>query len=296
MKSKLSIFRLFSIALLGFFSSCEDVVQIDLDKGQSQLVVDAMINNKADTQNIYLSQSIDYFDNSGKLFPVSADTVYITDNQGKAFVFSPNGPGRYIYVPNPSDSFTIGNLYTLHVTAQNHSYVAQSKMERVTSIDSIGQQKNEGGGFGGGSTEPIGSFVYLYAKDLPGQLDIAWIRTYRDGKFLNAVNKLNLVYNAADGPGSSTDGLEFIFPISFIRTNDFESPYLSGEKVKIELYSISEGYYYFLRTAAEQSQNGGLFATPPVNVKTNIEPIGNAPKALGYFNVGASSELEITID
>ena len=46
------------------FSSCEDVVEIDIEEGQSQLVVDAWITDELKEQKISLMLSQPYFDNS----------------------------------------------------------------------------------------------------------------------------------------------------------------------------------------------------------------------------------------
>ena len=117
--------------------------------------------------------------------------------------------------------------------------------------------------------------------------------------------KLNEVCIIGDGNHSSnypkssemvSDGIPFIFPIAFLPLNDFAAPYQLGDKIKVEILGISRGYYDFLALAQEQLQNGGLFAPPPVNVRSNFTK--NRPEAMnptGYFNVCELKSLEIEI-
>ena len=56
-----------------------------------------------------------------------------------------------------------------------------------------------------------------------------------------------------------------------------------------EIYAINADTYLFLLQAQSQMTNSssGLFAVTPENVKTNIMPLGNSIKAIGWFNIGA---------
>ncbi len=55
--------------------------------------------------------------------------------------------------------------------------------------------------------------------------------------------------------------------------------------------------YFFIQEMQVQMVNGGLFATPPSNVKTNIRNTNpNATtKAVGWFNIGAVSSNGVRI-
>ena len=45
----------------GFFTSCEDVIEVNVEQQQVKLVVDAFVNNMDTVQTIRLTQSIPYF-------------------------------------------------------------------------------------------------------------------------------------------------------------------------------------------------------------------------------------------
>ena len=58
MKNSIKIFLFLFGALL--FTSCEDPIDIELDQGESQLVVDAFINNLSDKQIIKLLNTVQF--------------------------------------------------------------------------------------------------------------------------------------------------------------------------------------------------------------------------------------------
>jgi len=62
-------------------------------------------------------------------------------------------------------------------------------------------------------------------------------------------------------------------------------PFQVGDRIKIEVCSITEDNYYFYNEMVTQINNGGLFANPPANVRTNVmnRNPGSAKKAVGYF-------------
>lgn len=276
------------------FVACEDVVEVEIDEAEPQITFDAILTNELDTQTIKITRSNPYFDNSGNYVGVSVDSVIVSDQDGNRFPFIESQIGEYIFTPSGADTFKLGNNYTLRIYKGSDLYSAESQMKRSTPIDSITYEFFDGqGGFGGGGTP--GYFVLLNALDQPGAGDSYWIRTYVNGKFLNSPSSINVAFDAAN-PGASSDGIPFIFPIAFLPLNDFAAPYQLGDKIKVEILGISRGYYDFLALAQEQLQNGGLFAPPPVNVRSNFTK--NRPEAMnptGYFNVCELKSLEIEI-
>jgi hypothetical protein len=287
------LYSLFIVLTSFLLVSCEDEVSVDLDRGEPQFTIDAILTDKKSEQIIRISKSIQFFDNSGLFPPVSVDSVVLEDQSGKKFYFIENTPGTYTFNPAGADTFSVGNEYSLTVYHKTDIYQARSKMNRSTPIDSITYEFIEGGGFGGNTT---GYFVFLNAVDQLGVGDCYWIRTYRNGNFLNRPSEINTAFDAS-GPGAASDGLAFIFPIAFLGLNDFQNPYQLGDKVKVEILGITRSFYEFLNEAQTQIQNGGLFAPPPANVRTNFTVNNkNAPAPVGFFNICGFEELEITIE
>jgi hypothetical protein len=287
MKTKLKFLILGFLSLA--FVSCEDVIEIELDEGESQLVVDAFIDNVNRQQIVKLSMSTPYFDNNTKRF-VQGATVRLVDQTGKTYNFADSSNGRYVYVPQIGDEFCDENKsYELIINYNGEEFFAKSNVNPVPKIDSIRiiSDKNP---FSGDEVK----LAEFYAVDIKGRRDFYWIKSWRN----DSLNKLNNPDNVSDGAfsGTGADGLPFIIPMR--RTiNNQEKLNSVGDSIRMELLSINEGTYDFLSDVFTQTNNGGLFAAPPNNVRTNIKNRNpnSTKKALGWFCTGRVSQAGIRV-
>lgn len=295
-----SILTLFCIALL--FASCTDVIDVELNEGKTQLAVDAWINNKAETQVVKLRNTRTYFDSSPST-PVTGAAVSILDSEGNSFVFRDNNnDGDYTWEPAPGDSFgKIGNSYTLSIQTNGLVYTATSKMNRVPPIDSITQEDREVE-----LGNPEGIYAQFFSRDPIGLDDCYWIKTFKNGQFLNKPQEINIAYDAGFSAGSEVDGLIFIPPIreAVNRIPDGEDgatdnsdvpPWAPGDSILVEIHSLPVPAFLFLEQARTQMTLGdaGIFAEPLANVPTNIinaDP-NSEEEAVGYFCVSAVEAL-----
>ena len=87
----------------------------------------------------------------------------------------------------------------------------------------------------------------------------------------------------------------FILPI---RQSISQGLFADKDKLKVELYSIPIEAYYYVLQLKQESQNGGIFATPLANIPTNILNLNqnSTKKALGAFIVSKVSSFETVID
>ncbi len=130
---------LFSLLLVLFFSSCEDVVTLDLETGETRLVVDAEIiwqkGTTGEVQTIKISKTAPYYNNTTP--KVSGAQVRIENSNGDVFTFNETEPGSYVctnFVP------VINMDYKLFVTAEGQSFTAVEKLTSVTPIDRVEQK------------------------------------------------------------------------------------------------------------------------------------------------------------
>ncbi len=270
------------------FASCEDVIQVSVDQGPPKLVVDAFVSNTIKPQTIRLTRSINYFDSSGSEPGVEGATVLLVDTSTfKIFPFTDQGQGEYVFNPNPTtgDTFTIGRSYTLLIASGSDTFVSFSTLHRTTQVDSFMKIPVEGNGPPFITT---GCYLDMIAYDLPGPGDFWWVKTYRNDTFQNRIDQLNL---AAD-MGNTNNGLDggmFIYPV---RTgiSDRTRSFQAGEEVRVEIHSISREAYYWFLLVQNENFNGGLFATPPANIPTNIVNINPAKKTplAGFFCMTAA--------
>jgi hypothetical protein len=277
-------------------SSCEDVIDLKTDVGPTQLVVDGWITNQPGVQTIKLTWSAAYFNNDPAK-PVLGAEVTVTDDKGVVYTFKDvAGDGKYVWGTSNKDTLGhIGRSYTLKVKNQSDVFTAFNEIKRVPTVDSIVYQKQ---------TLPFkpekgpksGYVASFYARDFVGAGDTYWIKTIIKGKVVNdKPAALSIAYDAAFSAGAPSDGLIFILPIRQSITKD--SLYSAGASIGAELHSISNEAFDFLKQVSEQAANGGLFAVPIQNIKSNVintNPTG--PKALGYFGASAVTRMETVID
>ena len=295
---------------------CTDVIDVDIDEGKEQLIVDAWINHKYDTQVIKLRRTQPYFDSSPPKVILGAviSVTDLTENR-KVFFTDNKGIGDYIWMPPmPEDTFRIrsrlnsddrssggfyNSQYRLDITLpEGSTYHSFTSIERSISIDSIRLERREKNIF-----QNKGIYAQLFARDISGLGDCYWIRSYKNNQFLNKSSEINLAYDAAFSAGSQTDGLYFIRPIreginpvSIGDSNEEQSPYKGGDHIYIEVWSITEIAFLYMNFLEEQLNNQGLFAVPAANLFTNIiSKNDDSPSAVGFFSGAGISHISITV-
>lgn len=268
-------FLLVSLALV----SCETVIDADLDTGPVQLSVDGTLTDQPGPQTIRLTQTAPYFNNGAP--PVaSGATVTVTDSTGRTFAFTdPDNDGYYSWKPGAKDTLgRIGQTYQLLITYQGDTYRASSRMNRVPTVDSIIFRKEKINPLS--TTE--GYQAEFFARDLRGATDYYRVRYYRNGKIANKPQNIITLKDASFPGSANTDGLVFIRP--FRQSVNPDSLYALNDSVKVEVQSLTPEAFDFWQQFSQQITNGGLFATPPANVPTNIiNANANGRKATGFF-------------
>jgi hypothetical protein len=265
------------IALLSFllFSSCEEVVQLDLPTAAPRIVIEASLNWQKGTagsfQKIKLTTTTGFYDN---IIPtVSGATVTVKNSSNANFIFTElTGTGEYVcinFLPK------LNETYTLTVTSNGQTYTATEALKSVAPIVEIIQ--NDKGGFTGNNIE---------------------IKTY----FNDPANESNFyLYNYS----YSSQVLQnfYVDEDTFYQGNRFFSVSLSdkvkkGDKITVTHFGISKSYYNYLSVLLSIASNGGgsPFQSPPATVRGNIINSKNPDNyPLGYFSVSESDKREYTI-
>lgn len=288
---------LIALALL----HCEDPVTLDSRFQEPQLVVEAWLNNISEPQEIILTESQDYYDNR-RPTPVTDAQVVVcqTENQqptANCFVFDHQGEGRYVWSPAPGETLgEVGTEFGLGIQRGDEQFAAISTMQRTASIDSISFQFEEER-----LGQDAGLYAQLYARDPVGQGDAYLIRSTINDTLLLRPFELSVAYDATFSPGTDADGITFIFPIRFsinkLDDNGSPVPLVDGDKVEVEVLSIGQQGYLFLRILSEQVNNGqsGLFDLPVANSPGNVFNFNTQEPVLGFFNVAASARATRTV-
>ncbi len=279
----------FSLSISLLFG-CETVITTKLDSGPTLLSVDGWLTDQPGPQTIRLTQTTNYF-NNGPAPIASGAAVTVTDNTGKSYAFTdPDNDGYYVWTPTAKDTLgRIGRTYKLDIKYGADAYTAQTKMNRVPTIDSLIFRKKKRNPF----SKTEGYEAEFYGLDPAGAPDYYRMKYYRNGELQNKTNDLVSVQDASIFTNSgNTDGLQFIRPLR--RAANPDSLYALNDVVKVELLSITADTYLFLQELRQQLNNVGLFARPATNVPTNI--IGATGKtATGYFVVSAIRSRTATV-
>jgi len=288
----------FFILLLAL-TSCEEIVNLPSPISEHFFVVEANLTNQNTPQQIILSRSQDYFDQTSTP-KIGGAQVVVSDTLGHQFTFKEKVALSGIYVWEPSAQQPtigqIGTTFTLNVKWQNETITAKAKLNRVPPIDSILYQYDEAFGRQSADGNPKNGYdAQFYARDLRGSGDCYRVKTYRNGVLFNDPNNLTLIYDAGFQKGAMTDGFMFILPI---RRSISPQLYLENDKIRVELWSISEDQFNFFSQARLELNNAGLFSRPAANIPTNIKNANSASKlqGAGWFGVSAVSVFETTVD
>lgn len=284
------------------FFACEKEVYIPLADPEPFLVVDAWVNTREEVQTITLSHTRPYFDNSQIAPANGADVKVINLTKEDTLVFEETGStGRYTWdaVASPVSLGETGDFFLLEVDFEGVNYQSVTSLSPVPTIDSITFEYY-----------PKDLFVQedyywgdFWARDLPGEGNTYWIKTWKNGLYLNKPSEINYAYDAGFAQGAPVDSLIFIQPIRSLMNpvdenkeeDSFYPPYLPEDSAYVEIHSISNAAWFFLaRVYEETNVSGGfgaLFATPLANVPTNIISDQEDEKVVGFFNVANISSF-----
>jgi Domain of unknown function (DUF4249) len=282
------------------FFGCETSITPELDTAEKILVVDAWINQKMERQEIRITQSQSYFDNSIPT-KISNATVTVEDlTNGTIYNFQ-EGTSAYFWDPTGAPFGEVGHQYKLTVIAKGETFQAFSNLGRVPSVDSILFKYKP-------AETIIKEEYYLgefMAKDPVGVGDAYWIKAWKNGVFLGKPTELNMAFDAGFSPGQPVDGQEFLIPIRSGFTNPFDKvsgkqneflpPYKVGDSLYVEVHSINPLAFDFLYGVYFQiARSGGfaeLFALPLTNSSTNLKSTdkNSITNVAGFFNVAAVS-------
>ncbi|WP_158021884.1 DUF4249 family protein [Flammeovirga pacifica] len=315
-----------STLIISFFCiSCEDVINVDLETGRPQIVVDGWINNKFESQKIRLLSTSGYFDNTTPPYIENATVRVLDLVNNKTLNFTYDSDGYYTWTPTtladtlivrqrPGDFDRDGdglydNYYKLEVSVvfdnKDLQFESYTSLERVPSIDSLFFQTSKG------DTEKDDQiYGELFAKDFAGPADCYWIKTWKNDNFLNKSSEMLLAFDITPGRSDYgnilTQATPFIPPVrlginlSISEEEDErgEKNYEVGDSVYCEIHSMTEKAFDFMSASRSAMANGGLFATPLANVPSNIVASNKDAEGMvvGVFCGSAISSLGYRIN
>jgi hypothetical protein len=273
---QMKISKLLLIFVLAFATSCEKVIDVDLETAKPRLVVEASINWYENTtgneQKIKLSTTTDYY--STTIPPVIDASVYITNSSGDVFNFiQEETPGTYkcnSFIP------VVGETYNLTVVYKGEVYTATDELLNTPTITRV-EQKNDAG--------PLGN-----------QTEVKFF-------FNDLVDETNQYFARIDDPYKVIPEYGVIED-RFFENNEmfglyFSEDFKTGDTIKFTLNGITRNYYNYMNILLAQTgtNSAGPFSTPTSTIRGNVINQTNFDNfALGYFRLSKTSVEEYIIE
>jgi hypothetical protein len=290
------MFNKILILLFGgiLLSSCNDVIQVKLDEGSKLYVIDAFVNDMRKDQVIKLTTSYSFFSAEDPPYVSGANVILKDITENKQYVFNYTSNGNYVYPITTADTIAKpGHFYELYVTIEGNTYTSSGKQNRAALIENIITDPVVQA-FGPVSEDTTFTCV-LIAKDKSDNVpDYYWIRGFRNDSLIDTPNEVNVCIDGTGGAVTNTadDSIYFTPPGTLLNFKEYKI----NSKCGAEVHAISrENYFWFIQASA-QINNGGLFATTPENVKTNIiTPKSAKTAATGRFSMASVSSFSIIV-
>jgi hypothetical protein len=270
-----TFFKYILLPFVLIFSSCEEVIDVNLDTDAPRLVVQAAINWEKGTtgsqQQIKLTTTTGYFDTE---IPVVSGAIVMVTTDSDTFNFDEiDNTGVYEctnFVP------VINQEYTLTIVNEGQTYTATETLKAVADVLNVSQ--NNEGGFTGTNIE-----IKAFYNDPENETNYYLYKYY----YAND-NKIEF-YADTD---TFFDGNSF-FSIS--QNSEIEA----GDELTITHYGISKTYYNYMNILLTISGGGGggPFQSPPATVRGNLVNQTNKDDyALGYFSLSESSTITYIVE
>lgn len=239
-------------------TSCEKVIELNLNNSTPRVVIQADIYDHAGPYYVRISKSVN-FDQSSVYPPVTGARVQLSDNSGQSELLTETASGIYL---TKNFRGIPGRSYQLNVRTGNETFQATSVMPYAVKPDSIYF-----------SVSPFSGDKVTTVKCTDPPL----VKNYY--RFIYIVNNVQIktIYVLDDELFQGVTIRYSLMP------RGYDINLENGSNVVVWLESIDQNVYEYFRTAVTE---GGQSASPS-------NPVSNISNgALGYFN--ACSERKIS--
>ena len=254
------------ILLIIVFSSCEEIIKIDLEGTEPKIVIEASITDRPGPYTVKISKTTDYFDPAD--YPrISGATVIISNDLGVRDTLVEAEAGIYQTITIEGNH---GRTYFLEVESEGEVYSASAVLPRRVEIDSIELE--------------YWPETYYYEEAY-------WLHCHHQ----DAPDTVNY-YRIKAFKNDTLDKNIYILDDKFIDGNPVDNfiwgdAYLPGDTAVIELLCMDEMVYDYFYTLSYLFYSGGdgSYSTP-ANPNTNL-----SNNALVYFGAFAIASDTIII-
>jgi hypothetical protein len=256
------------LSILLILTSCEEVIDIDLNKSHPAFVVEAIIC-KDSVSIVRLTQTSNYF-SLEELLVIDNAAIMVKSGENSSEDLSYLGNGYYI---GNSITGTEDTNYEIEIIWDGSIYNGKSYMPAKTEIFSV--EAIETPSRPGDKSEKVFSINCKFGDNTEAD-EFYMIRFIQNGETLKDMYHLVPDYFAVN---------DTITYINWI--NSFEN----GDEVEIQVFSIDKSVFDYFMQLNEAIGGGMNMSSTPYNPKSNV-----SNGALGYFAAWAYDFRIIMID
>ncbi len=240
---------LFSLLAAAAFTSCQKVIDIDLNSEDPKVVIEAVITDQPGPYTVTVTKTVNF--SSSNTFPaVSGATVVLWDNAGNTEQLTETSPGNYTTATLQG---VPGRTYYLSVTADGKTYTSECVMPAAVELDTV-------------VTEEATAGDQVYVIPL-------WTDPAGQGNYYRCIETINneRVAGSFLYDDVYSDGLVNGQPLL-----NFTSELGAGDTVTVEFQCISKPVYLYFFSMMQTTSGQTAAPANPVSNITN--------GALGYFS------------
>ncbi len=290
------------IGAIFMFTSCEDVVDVDLPDTEPRLIVEGLLRVDKSQEfvdvRIKMRETSNFFEENPPTQVESAVIIYGVPNEFGEFVgfafssLTEEEPGTGIYVPDPNfstdqrirtESAEPGTVFALQITHKEKNYYARTEYTPTVPIDNL--QQGDDTLFNEDEIEVIVTFT-----DPPDQDDY-YVFDFGFGNFQAVEDQF-------------FQGQQFTFSYFY------DDKLGTGQDINVSILGADQDFYNYMDLLVEQTmEDGGVFETPVATVRgnvfdvtglDNIDIFDNVERpndyALGYFAIVQEFTRGLTIE
>lgn len=245
--------------LVVWLTSCEKVIDINLDDAEKKYVVEAVVTDEPGSAKVLISQTKNFSDDN-QIAGVSGATVTVSDDDGNSTVLAESSAGVYQSAGITGES---GKTYTLKVEVDGNVFTASSVMPARVNMDTLYVSDE----FIFGETRKMANVEFNDPQGLGN--------SYRFVLHVNGA-KRGGVYIRND---EYTDGNLTNVRLFSGGDDDDDKGIKTGDMVRVDMLCIDETVYKYWYSFETGGATGGSNTASPANPVTNIKG-----GALGYFS------------
>lgn len=252
-------------------TSCEKVIDINLNSAEKRYVVEGVITDQNGAR-VLISQTRDFHEDNSMVM-ISGASVEIAENGGAPVTLPETAPGVYELSGFNGSS---GNTYSLKVTINGNKFNAVSTMPQKVNLDTI-YVTNE---LLFGDTRGIVNTAF---KDPAGRGQY-----YRFVQYLNGVKEPQIFVQSDEyTDGNYVSNKLFYFP----EDDDDDSKKIKpGDHIRIDMFCIDANVYKYWYSL-DRSATGGSGQATPSNPVSNL-----SGGALGYFSAHTTQTKTMVVE